>query len=480
MMNIVANLVIPWIIINEYGSEVNGLVQSITQFLAIVSLAEFGIGAVIQSTLYTPLLRRDYGEISRIVSTGNYYFKRIALYLVGYIIVLIFGYPILLGSSFEFIYSAVLILSIAISTFAQYYFGLIRTVFLNADLKGYIHSFLQIATLALNIISTIVLVRHGCSIQIVKLVSSVIFLVKPIFLSIYIRTHYPVKFCEKPESDSIPQLWNGVAQHVSAVILEQTDVIVLTLFSSLKTVSIYSVYHMVVYGVRAFYNSLTVGLQSAFGRLWATGNKNNINEAFSCLEVVCHFVTLFLYCCTGKLIIPFVEIYTKEIGDIDYINLCFAIIFTIAVACQCLRTPYNIMILASGSFKQTQKCYIKATAINIVLSIVLVQFMGIVGVAIGTLCALSYQTVWMAVYDYRYLLNRSLCLFLKQVIVDSVTVAIVCFVIRECVLVYHNFMGWLLLAMQVGLKVFAIVLVMSCLFYWKEVRIIISFIKKKR
>ena len=55
LTTIVCGFIVPRIILKSYGSEVNGLINSIMQFLAIISFLELGVGAVIQSSLYNPL-----------------------------------------------------------------------------------------------------------------------------------------------------------------------------------------------------------------------------------------------------------------------------------------------------------------------------------------------------------------------------------------------------------------------------------------
>ena len=40
-----------------YGSDVNGLVSSITQFLGYIALVEGGVGGVIRAALYKPLAK---------------------------------------------------------------------------------------------------------------------------------------------------------------------------------------------------------------------------------------------------------------------------------------------------------------------------------------------------------------------------------------------------------------------------------------
>ena len=46
---IISGLIIPKLIISSYGSEVNGLINSISQFLGFFSFLELGIVAVVQS-----------------------------------------------------------------------------------------------------------------------------------------------------------------------------------------------------------------------------------------------------------------------------------------------------------------------------------------------------------------------------------------------------------------------------------------------
>lgn len=58
LMTIICGLIIPRLIISAYGSQVNGLVSSITQFLSVISLLDLGVGAVVQTALYRPLAER--------------------------------------------------------------------------------------------------------------------------------------------------------------------------------------------------------------------------------------------------------------------------------------------------------------------------------------------------------------------------------------------------------------------------------------
>ena len=62
---IISGFILPRIIMGEYGSSINGLVNSITQFISIISFLELGVGKVVQSSLYKPLAEHDHEQISK-------------------------------------------------------------------------------------------------------------------------------------------------------------------------------------------------------------------------------------------------------------------------------------------------------------------------------------------------------------------------------------------------------------------------------
>ena len=66
VITIICGFVLPRFFLTYYGSAVNGLVSSITQFLGFISLAECGVGAVVQSTLYKPLAEQDMESVAKL------------------------------------------------------------------------------------------------------------------------------------------------------------------------------------------------------------------------------------------------------------------------------------------------------------------------------------------------------------------------------------------------------------------------------
>lgn len=462
---IICGFILPRLILNAFGSEVNGLVNSITQFLGVISFLELGVGAVVQSALYKPLAEKNQEDVSKIISSANKFFTRLGQILLIYVIALVIFYPQFAGKNFGFIYTASLIVTISISSFAQYFFGIVNRLLLTADQRGYIQYNAQTLAVVCNTAACFILIRVGCSIQIVKLTTSLIYLLQPFLIYLYVRHHYSIDSKIKYIKEPIPQKWNGIAQHVAAVILDGTDTIVLTLFATLSDVSIYSVYFLVVKGVKQLFMSMTNGITSLIGELWAKQEIKELNKTFSWTEWVIHTGTTFVFGLTAILIVPFVRVYTLGIHDANYIQPLFAALIVAANAGHCLRLPYNIIILAAGHYKQTQNNYIIAAILNIVVSVVTVKAWGLIGVAIGTLVAMGYQTVWMAVYDSRNLIKWPLRNFAKQIFVDGLTVIIGFFATRMIVMPEATYIEWVFLAVKTAIIWIVIVGVLNMVFY---------------
>ena len=464
---VICGFVVPRVILGAYGSDVNGLVNSVAQFLHIIAFLELGVGAVVQTALYKPLAEKNIIKISQVVASAEKFFRTIAIVLLAYTGLLVVFYNRINSSDFDWMYTALLILAMSISYFAQYYFGVVDRLLLTADQKGYIQYTAQAFTLILNAVSCVILVNYGASVQLVKLISSLVFLVRPIILRIYVDRHYSIDRRIKYQGEPIDQKWNGIAQHVSFTVLDSTDIIVLTLMSTLTNVSIYSVYHLVVYGIKQLFMSLTNGIQPIMGEYWAKKDYVKLEEFFARIEWVIHTSVVFLFGCTGVLIIPFVEVYTKGVDDANYIQPLFAVLIVLAHGCHCLRMPYNMLIFASGHYKQTQNNYFSAAIINIIVSVLTVKYWGLIGVAIGTLVSMLYQTVWMAWFNTRNMLNRPMRFFIKQICVDALSFIVLWIIPFPFRLKNLTYAAWIILAIKYSL-VFIIIIGLINIFFYKD------------
>ncbi len=480
LTTIVCSFILPRLMLKAYGSDVNGLVNSIAQFLQIVGFLDLGVGAVVKSALYKPLADKNHDMISKIVSSAQRFFRKIAYIILAYIAVLSIVYPLFIKRDFGWLFTALLIVSMSISSFMQFYYGVVDSLLLTADQRGYIQYAVQMITIILNTVACAVLISFGFGIHMVKLTTSIIFLLRPIIFRWYVSKHYTIDRKVKCDEEPIAQKWNGLAQHIAAVVLDGTDIVVLTAFSTLSNVSVYSVYHLVINGVKGFFMSLTNGIKALIGELWAKQELDTLHQTFGWFEWILHTGTVFIFGCTGMLIVPFVSVYTNGVTDANYIQPIFAVLITLAHAGHCLRLPYSVMILAGGHYKQTQSNYIIAAAINIIVSITTVISFGLIGVAIGTLVAMLYQTVWMAHYISKNLNKWPFKSFIKQILVDALTVVVAAMATFWIKLSALNYLSWVLMAVEVAGIWVLVILAINLIFYRRRVLFLIQKLKRKR
>ena len=464
IITIIHGFVLPRFYLQYYGSTIYGLSSSITQFLSVVTLMEMGIGAVVQSALYEPLAKKDKKRISEIVISAEGFFRKIALAFLIYTILLMFIYPNYIQNVEAWWFESSLIAIIAISSLAEYFLGMTYKLLLMADQRSYITLTAQSTAIVLNFVVCIILMHLGASIHLVKLSAVLVMLLRPIVQSFYVHKNYNIDRNFRPVDEPIKQKWNGVAQHLAYYVTNNTDTMVLSLFSTLENVSIYTVYNMITNGIRQLILTLSTGIQAMFGNMLVNREFETLNCRFKKFEWQIHTIVVIVFSCVGVLIVPFVSVYTNGINDANYYQPVFAILLTFANAVYCIRLPYNIMVLAAGHYKQTQASAIIEMLINVIVSIVLVFKFGLIGVAIGTLIALGYRTVYLAVYLCNNILKYSIMDFLKNVGVDFLCVMLIILLTYPMKLSELSYVCWVILALQVFVTVLLVVIIVNLIF----------------
>lgn len=463
-ITIICGFILPRYYLKSYGSEVYGLVSSISQFLGFVTLMELGVGAVVQSSLYKPLAQKDQLQISRIIDSADKFFKKIASIFLIYTLVLAAVYPCINSGTFDWWFEFSLVIIISISSFAEYYFGITYRLLLLADQKAYVTYGLSSIAIIGNLIICVSMMHWGFSIHMVKLTSTIVLLLRPLGQQIYVKRNYQINSRIQYTGEPIKQKWNGIAQHIAYFITNNTDTIVLTLFSTFQNIAIYSVYNMVVNGFRQLILTLNSGTKALYGELIAKDELVELSQHFVKYEVLIHAVVVTIYSCIFKLILPFVSIYTSGITDIDYIQPTFAVLITLAHAIYCIRLPYNTLIGASGHYKETQLSAVIEMILNLTISIALVIRYGLVGVAIGTVVALTFRTVYLGYYAKYIIPSYRFKSFAHAILVDLIEVIIILLITDHIVIDVHSYIEWIVYASIIFFVIVSVVIVVNYTF----------------
>lgn len=468
---IICGFILPRCFLVTYGSKVNGLITSITQFLGFISLMDLGISAVVKASLYVPLVQKNKNQISSIMISAKRFYKKLISVFFIYLIFLCIFYPIGVKNEFDWLYTVSLILAMSISLIAQYYFGIVNQTLIDADQKIYINSILNSFTLILNtLFSVVLMIYFNASIQFVKLTTSLIYVIRPLFLMLYVKKNYDIDYNYKFSGEPIKQKWNGILQHISSVVLQNTDVFILTLFSTLTNVSIYNVYSLVVLGIKNLIVSLTSGMQSKMGNLLAKEKIQELVEFFSKIEFFLHSVITFAFTATAILIVPFVKVYTNGINDANYEVPLFGMLITLAYMFYCFRLPYSQIVLAAGHFKETQNSALIEMFLNIIISTILVWNFGLSGVAIGTVISMAYRTIYYVIYISKHIIQRPIYHYVKHMGVDITVFIFSIFICQIFTMNEISYLSWIILAIKVCLVTFVVFIIVNYIVYGNMIK----------
>lgn len=392
--------------------------SSITQYLTLISLLDLGMGAVIQASMYKPLLENDEVLLSTIYYKSQAFFNRIGFALLFYIAGLCLFLPAHLSGQFTQGQIIGLILVLSLSHLLQFFLGITSQIILGSDQKAYIKEILQGTANILNLLLTLVLIQSGQTVLMVKFASALVFILPPIFISYYVHRNYGISKTLRDRTYQIQQQWYGIGQHIAYTIQESTDIVILSMFASLSQVSVYAVYNTVFQGIKTFLNAATSGLRPFLGRALHLEDKMLLQRQFHKMEWLLHTSSTIFISSTFQLVTPFVVLYTKKITDANYNQPIFGYIMTLAVFLYALRLPYRTLVFAFGEFKNTQFGSYFEAILNLIISVILVGPFNIAGVAIGTVVSQAFSLGYYIWYTYRFIIIGQTKTISKQLLID--------------------------------------------------------------
>lgn len=469
----VCGLILPRLILANFGSSYNGLTSSITQFLTGISLLKAGIGGVTKAALFGPLARKDIAEMNSIINATQRFMRRVAIIFAVFLLAFACLYPFIVSYEFEWTFSFTMVLILGISTFAQYYFGVTYSLLLEADQKVSVYYTIQIGTTILNTLVAVILLAYGAGIHLVKLGSALVYALNPLAINLYIKKHYRIDKTIPPNNKLIKQRWDAFAQQVAFFVHNNTDVMVLTFLSTMKEVSVYTVYNYVVINLRQVLVSIINPFAAAFGDMLAKGEDRLAEKNLKIYEIIVFMSATVLYSVAVVMIVPFVMVYTHSVTDVDYSRRVFSILIIIAGAFSCYRIPYKTIVDAAGHFRQMRNGALFEAATNIVLSLLLVVPFGLNGVAVGTVVATIIRASQYAIYLSKTIIKRSLLRYIRHVALSMGIILVTTFFSQELLFFEINtILDWILGAGYTFALVSLVVFGCYWLFYAEDLKLL--------
>ncbi|MBQ6614279.1 MAG: hypothetical protein IIX18_03060 [Clostridia bacterium] len=419
------SFLLPRLYLENFGSEINGVLSTIKQIFMYMWILEAGVGLATTQALYKRIGEKDYKSASAVLSATNSYYKKTGIvYLVAVLViaaVYCFAIPTAIDSKTLF----VIIMLNALPSLFSYFVQAKYRILMEVDGRKYIINNSETVLQLLSNIGKVLVLLLTDSLVLIQLIYCVIALGQLVYLYCYAKRRYTwVDLNSKPDFDAISQKNSVLVHQLSGLVFGNTDVILLSILCDFKTVSVYSIYNIFFSQMQNFITSVVSSLNFALGQMFHT-NKERFLKVFRVYETVYVTATFIIYTLMAVFLLPLIQIYTSGIEDANYTNVYLVILFVIMNLLANGKLPASVVVEFSGDFEKTRSHAIFEMVINITVSIAAIMYMGICGAIVGTIVALVYRCVVIIHYSNKNILQRSpMCTYRVWLVNGAVFVAV--------------------------------------------------------
>ncbi|MBL3716202.1 oligosaccharide flippase family protein [Lactococcus garvieae] len=387
IIGLILGFVTRTVFIHTLGISYQGLNGLFTSILSMLSIAELGIGSAIVFNMYRYIAENDTETMKSLMR-----FYRIAYQIVA-AVVTILGLLLLpflnFFSSYQGIHDNIFIIYLLFLTnsVAGYLFSYKRSI-LYADQKNYIvNIFDTLYTLLVNIAYTFVLYVFQ-SFTLYLIAALVLSIIENIFIQIYADKRYPwlkEKNIRKLEPEILQrfkkQIYGMFYHNIGTFIVMGSDSLIITKFLGLTTMGLYSNYSLITGNLSGLLMAALGGLTASIGNLLT---EKNVNKSFDVYKNI-SFATFWIFSTFSAAILltmqPFVLVWLG-----DKFTLSFPVLIMIVLNFYILgmRKPIRLFQDAAGIFYENRHIPVIGAALNLGLSLLFINFMGLAGVLLGT------------------------------------------------------------------------------------------------
>lgn len=453
VVTIIAGFIVPRFMLTCYGSEIYGLVASVTQFISYFALVEAGLSTAAVSALYKPLAENDHDRVNAILSAGRHLYNQTGYIFVSLVLGFAIIYPIFIKSaSVTLIEVFLLVLIIGCSGALEFFTMAKYRILLVADQKIYVISIASICAIILNTIIIVVLAEHRVNIVLLKAVALCAVFLRSIILYFYFKHAYKnINYQVQPDNKALAKRWDALYLQILGTVHLSAPIIIATIFTSLKMVSIYAIYNMILGGIAGLLSVTISGLFASFGDVIAKGEQDILQKAYQEFELVYYMLITWVYSCSIILIMPFIKLYTQGITDANYYVPILGILFVVNGLLYNIKGPQGVLVQSAGLFKETRVQTSIQGLIAVIGGIIFVQYWGLSGLLIGIILSNIYRDI-----DLLFFIPKNVTKLKVRISFYRILVIFVCFAITQIPFIFinidiSNYLQWIQYAVVVGI-----------------------------
>ena len=414
-MNLVVGLIRRKVFISILGGTLLGIDGLYTDILGILSLAELGIGAALNFSLYKPVASGDREKIKAYMLFYKKAYRVIACSVAVIGLALTPFLPYIINEEKRgdisvinlTIYYLVFLFNTVSTYFVAYKYSLA-----NAEQKNYIQTNILTVTRIVTSSVQIAVLWISKNFLVYLLVQVTVELIQKIFVSIYFNRLYPylldkdVEKLEKEETDAITRKSKAQMLHkIGEAARVSTDSIIISSMINIESVGLVNNYNVMINYAATFVNIIFDSAISSFGNLVATESKEKQYRLFKVYRFFACWIYGFAAVGFWLLLTPFITgLYLDKKWELSVIILTLILIDFYLKGSRVVLFNFKT---AAGIFEQDKYLAFIQGTVNLVVSIVGVKLIGLAGVYVGTVVSGIIANLVRPVIIYRDCFARS-------------------------------------------------------------------------
>ena len=395
----------------HFPIELLGLEGLFTNVIALLSIAELGISTVISYGLYREIANKNEAEVNMLMSIYRYIYLLIGMLVALIGVVLFFFLPWIVRDEsvawgyVQFVYV------IQICTVLSTYFLAYRRTLFAADQKDYICVRIDlVCTFAANLLKFAAIVVWQ-SYTMYALSALGFNILANLIISHRLGKEYPFLHTVKVTIQDLRQrkffvdVKNFLIHKLSYIVYSGTDAIIISSILGLRTAGLVANYVLLCDGVYKLLYKMLQGIIPSVANLVYTDDREKSYRVYRMLDFAYFLIGGYIACIYFTVFQPFVVLFfgAEFLLEDAYV---MALAVNVFLGIQ-FENAYNFRS-THGVFENDRGYMILSAAANLILSLILAHYLGVVGVMIGTIAGLWFIIYGRVQFVFRVIFRRSM------------------------------------------------------------------------
>ena len=399
------------VFIEVLGIQLVGLTSLYTNIISYLTIIEMGVGTAIICSLYRPFDENNYEKVVGYLKYYRKFYRGAALFIFGIGILVVPFLHIFIKGNINAGYVKFGFILFLVNTVIAYLFGYKQCI-LNVAQDGYKVSIGLTTAKVLIAIAQVFIIEKYKSFYGYLIVQIIINLIFYILINYYIDKSYPwLKATKgkinKEEKRDLIKTIKGLSLHkIGAILVFGTDNIVISSFIGLSSVTLYNNYIIVINAFGGIVSQAITGVTASIGNLLLDEDKEHIYKTHKRIFLVNFWIASFITITLVNTLTAFIELWLGKGFNLSW-EIVALLIFNLYF--QMMRGQVEQFKDASGEFYKDRYAPLVEGGINLIVSLILVRYIGLAGVLIGTVISNVSVIFWTQPYIvYKYVFKKPL------------------------------------------------------------------------